>query len=238
MGALALSDVCDVRVPPTRRGDALALTLTYLPEQSADGGALVASPLPFLGGDMDNNVVRTLATTCARAGLPALRYDYRSVGDSHDVHPGTSRYEHWRRVEETRDRSAVASDASEALRRARRLFRPLLLAGYSFGCWTALHTSALLGSDVALVLVAPPLVHVDVRVSAAAGARTLVVLAADDALSPAPPDVELSERFPGARIDVVAGADHFFRGREHELAALVSAFVGSRVRPAGGGIPC
>lgn len=217
--------LCDVRVPPSRRGERLALTLTYGVACAAPRGAVVASPLPLLGGDMDNNVVRTLARTIARHGLPALRFDYRSVGDSHDLVPGEARFETWRRVEVTGDRSGIAADAEEALRRARGWFAPCLLAGYSFGSWTAVHLASRLAAPVPLVLVAPPLARVDLDAVAAHGARVLLVVAGADELSPPPTEDELRRRFPRARIATLVGADHFLRDREDDLEALVRTFL-------------
>lgn len=222
---VATKPLHDVRVPPARRSESVAMRLTYAPGAPAGRGALVASPLPFLGGDMENNVVRTLARAIAEHGIPALRYDYRSVGDSRDAVPGEARYDTWRRVEETGDRTAVAADAEEALRRARGWFTPVALAGYSFGCWTSALTSAALPSPVPLVLVAPPLAHVDLPLVAEHDAPVLLVVAADDALSPPPPRDELVRRFPRARVEVLDGADHFLRGREDDLAALVRSFL-------------
>jgi alpha/beta superfamily hydrolase len=216
-----------VRMPPSRSGEALAMTLSYAPKTSATTGAIVASPLPFLGGDMDNNVVRTLAEAIAARGLPALRYDYRSVGESADVVPGEAHYETWKRVEETGDRSAVIADAAEALRRASALFTPVLLAGYSFGCWTAVHTATTMSASAALplVLVAPPLANVDLGAVATHAAPVLMVFAGDDALCPPLPRDELCAQFPSARIDLLDGADHFFRGREADLARTVTSFL-------------
>ena len=201
------------------------MTLTYDPSTTSTDGAIVASPLPFLGGDMDNNVVRTLARSIARQAMPVLRYDYRSVGASRDVMPSEARYETWRRVEETGDRSAVIADADEALRRARGLFRPTLLAGYSFGCWTAAHCATVLDDTVPMILVAPPLAHVDIASVASHGAPVLLVFADDDVLSPTPPRADLRETFPAARVAIFKGADHFFRDREDDLAATVEAFL-------------
>ncbi len=218
--------LADVRVPPARRDESLAMKLTYAPSEAFERGAIIAGPLPFLGGDMDNNVVRTLAHAMVAGGLPALRYDYRSVGDSRDVTPGEARYDTWRHVEETGNRAAIVADAAEALRRAHAYFTPSLLAGYSFGCWTAVRTAAWLPSPVPLVLVAPPLARIDIADVASHAAPVLLVLAGDDTLAPPPSPDELRARFPRARVVVLDDADHFFRGREDDLAAVVRGFLG------------
>ncbi len=217
--------ICDVRVAPSRRGETLAMTLSYTPATRSRRGAIISSPLPFLGGDMDNNVVRLLARVIAGHGIPALRYDYRSVGESHDVNPGEARYETWRRVEETRGRAAIIADSAEALRRAQALFTPTLLGGYSFGCWTATRIARSVGAPLPLVLVAPPLVHVDLAELAVHGAPVLLVFAGDDRLSPTPAIDELHARFPTAKIVVLDAADHFFRDHKGDLARAIDVFL-------------
>ncbi len=223
-----VADFHEVRRPPGRRGSDLALAITYPRGRAERVGAVVSSPLPFLGGDMGNNVVRALALACAASGLPALRYDYRSVGASRDVDPGSARFETWRRVEETGDRSAVLVDADEAWRRATQLFAPGLLCGYSFGCWTAVQMhvrAAATGPALPLLLVAPPLDRFHFAPLAAHPAPVLLLFAGDDELTPAPDAAALRGRLPHAHAEVVAGADHFFRGCEGVVDALARRFI-------------
>ena len=76
-----------------------------------------------------------------------------------------------------------------------------------------------------MVLVAPPLAHVDIADVGTHEAPVLLVFAGADALSPTPARTELTTRFPAARIAVIDDADHFFRDHERELTAIVAEFV-------------
>ena len=108
------------RIPPVRPGECLEFALSFPASQSSNAresncGVLLCSPQPFLGGDLDNNVLRALATAIAGRGRPCLRFNYRSVGASHDVDARESRFDYWRRVEEAKAHDAVHADARRAL---------------------------------------------------------------------------------------------------------------------------
>ncbi len=56
--------------------------ITHLPDSAPRAIAVVAHPLPTMGGTMENKVVTTLAKTFAELGFVALRFNFRGVGDS------------------------------------------------------------------------------------------------------------------------------------------------------------
>ena len=54
----------------------------HLPDGEPQAVAVVAHPLPTMGGTMDNKVVTTLAKTFVELGFAALRFNFRGVGAS------------------------------------------------------------------------------------------------------------------------------------------------------------
>ncbi|RKY18138.1 MAG: hypothetical protein DRQ55_14110 [Planctomycetota bacterium] len=216
--------VNEIRQPPRRSDQTLELAVAH-PASPGPAGAVLFGPQPFLGGDMDNNVVLALQAVLTDRDWPVLRFNYRGVGASLDVEPGRNRYEYWREVEQEGSLEAVISDGREALRRAGELFPVGLLAGYSFGAVTALALAGECAPEAALVLVAPPFGRADLAALQARRAPTLLVLAGKDELTPAPPVAELRARFPALRIAVLDQADHFLLGRERELDALLDGFL-------------
>ena len=56
--------------------------VVHRPEEITCGIAVVAHPLPTMGGNMDNKVAVTLAKTFAELGCVALRFNFRGVGAS------------------------------------------------------------------------------------------------------------------------------------------------------------
>jgi len=201
---------------PRRAGETVELCHSYSAGAGRDG-ILVCPPSPLLGGDLDNNVVRALAGAAAAAGWPVARFNYRGVGASLPAGP-LPRYEYWRAVLGRGDLGPAIADGREALARSRRLFRPVAIWGYSLGAAVALALACADAPEAALALVGPPLGAHDMGALRTRSHPALVVFAAADELEPVPADLA---RFAPHTVRVLAGADHFFRGREAELAALV-----------------
>ncbi len=223
-----------VRLAPLAPGERIEVALDF-PAERATAGALVCSPQPFLGGDLDTNVTRAVARALAAAGAPVLRFNYRAVGKSRDVDPSRARFDWWRDVEARGDRAAVAEDAREAFARASRWFEVTTVVGYSFGASVALDLALGAAPRATLVLVGPPFGKIDFAALADHAGRAAVVVAGADELDPAPPRDALVARFPSAEITVFAGADHFFRGREDEVAEHVARFARAGVGAPGAG---
>src|SRR6266567_8046457 len=90
--------------------------------------ALVCHPHPLFGGTMHNKVVYQVAKTLDRLGLPVLRFNFRGAGLSAGVHD--------KGIGEQDDVRAALDFLSRAFPSA-----PLLLAGFSFGCWVGLRVA-------------------------------------------------------------------------------------------------
>lgn len=103
--------------------------LLSMPSKSPSGIAVVCHPHPLYGGALTNKVVYTLATSAVKCGLPALRFNFRGVGDSQGAYDSA--------IGETDDALAAID-----WMRARFPGLPLLLAGFSFGAYVALKASA------------------------------------------------------------------------------------------------
>jgi alpha/beta superfamily hydrolase len=86
---------------------------------------LVCHPHPLFGGTMHNKVVYRAAKSLDALGLPVLRFNFRGAGMSTGTH----------------DRGrGEQGDVSAALDFLAGEFPgvPLLVAGFSFGCWVGL----------------------------------------------------------------------------------------------------
>jgi hypothetical protein len=99
-----------------------------------------------------------------------------------------------------------------------------VLAGYSFGSVAAVRAAADLPEVTAILALALPLAMVD-RSALAAIAKPIVLLAGDrDSYCPAKDLAAMAEQLgPLARLRIIAGADHFFAGREQEITAALAA---------------
>jgi hypothetical protein len=178
----------------------------------ARAGAVVCHPHPQYGGNMDNEVVVSVAEALAARGHAVLRFNFGGVGRSQGEYGGGD-------AELGDVRTATA-----ALARRLPPGTPLLLAGYSFGAWVALRAACdgrAPGLGVtAVAAIAPPLAFFDWSFLAGVPVPVTFVVGEHDQYCPA---ARLQQAVADARatLRTIAGADHFFVGREDEVAAAV-----------------
>lgn len=173
------------------------------PGENRRGIAVIAHPHPLFGGAMENKVVQTLARAFAELGYVAVRFNFRGVGASEGVH------------DEGRGETEDAVAVAEFVRREYPGL-PLLLAGFSFGCFVQARAAQRLDPE-RLVLVAPPAKRFDVP---HVPANTLVVHGELDDLVPLA-DVLDWARPQELPVMVIPGGEHFFHGRLSLLKRIV-----------------
>ena len=178
--------------------------LVHPPDDIPCGIAVVAHPLPTMGGTMENKVAVTLAKTFAELGCVAFRFNFRGVGESEGEFSGGEG--------ETEDMLAVARYAQEQFGEE----LPLLFAGFSFGGYVAARSARHLPVQH-LVLVAPAVGRFAMP---AVSPDTLVIHGEHDDVVP------LAHAMDWARpqqlpIVVLPQAEHFFHGRLTQLRDIV-----------------
>ena len=167
--------------------------------------AVVAHPLPTMGGTMDNKIVTTLAKTFAELGFAALRFNFRGVGASGgEFDSGNG---------EVEDLLAVVDHAKEAFGHL-----PLILAGFSFGGYVAARAATHVRPEPhKLVLVGPAVRRFAMPHVAH---NSLVIHGEQDEVIP------LADALDWARpqhlpLVVFPEAGHFFHGRLSQLKQAV-----------------
>ena len=177
--------------------------VAHLPVHAPRGIAVVAHPLPTMGGTMDNKIVTTLCKTFVELGLVALRFNFRGVGaSSGSFDEGAG---------ETEDLLAVVRDAELSYGAL-----PLLLAGFSFGGYVQACAAKQLQA-AKMVLIAPAVGRFNMP---EVPAGTLLIHGDLDDV------VTLADMLDWARpqhlpIVVLPGADHYFHGRLGQLKQIV-----------------
>lgn len=171
--------------------------------------AVVAHPLPIMGGTMDNKIVTTLVKTFCELGFIAVRFNFRGVGESSGVYD---------------EGNGEVDDVQAIVQYARDEFGnlPLILSGFSFGGYVQARVAEIINPQK-LVLVAP-----------AVGRFAMPAVPADTLLIHGEMDevVLLSDLFNWSRqqhlpIVVVPEATHYFHGYLHHLKAIVNGhFMG------------
>jgi alpha/beta superfamily hydrolase len=173
--------------------------------------AVLAHPHPQFGGDMHSIVVGALFEGLPRAGVAALRFNFRGVGRSQGHH-----------AEGRGERGDVVA-ALEALHDIVEGL-PILLAGWSFGADVSLTVDD--GRHRGWFAVAPPLRLVDDRAPAATDARPkLLAIPEHDQFRPPQSARDATAAWTNTRVEVVPGADHFLVGRTDRAVALALDLV-------------
>ena len=175
----------------------------HLPANVPRAVAVVAHPLPVMGGTMDNKVVTTLAKAFVELGYATLRFNFRGVGESSGSYDEGNG--------ETLDAIAAANFMRDEFPDL-----PLVGAGFSFGGYVQARAAEALQPQH-LVLVSP-----------AVGRFAMPHVPADTLLVHGDLDdvIELDAVRHWARpqhlpVVVLAGAGHFFHGRLTQLKQAV-----------------
>ena len=192
--------------------------IAHLPDEAPRAIAVVAHPLPTMGGTMDNKVVTTLAKTFVELGFVALRFNFRGVGNSAGAFDNGN---------------GEVEDVLAVVRHARQAYGdlPLILAGFSFGGYVQARAALQLHPQQ-LVLVAPavgrsvPLFENSTSMPNVPS-NTLLIHGDMDEVVELPTVMEWarSQQLP---VIVLAGAGHFFHGRLVQLKQIVLQHFGKQ----------
>lgn len=224
----------------TADGLTLAGELAYPAEDAVAGVAWIANPHPFMGGRIDNNVIRTLAAALPRAGWASLRFDYRGVGNSEggghiDLAANMSAFLECGHAPDDMEKLADVVAADDFCRRELAGL-PRVGIGYSFGAFLLSERlrdlaqcrrgGELNGSDLsAAVAICPTLTSHCFTGLAESPHRRMLICCRDDFATPAESSRAFIARAGDLAVRWFDGADHFFKKRETELAAVVADFL-------------
>ena len=174
--------------------------------------AVLCHPHPMGGGSMHTIVPATLFEALPRAGVAALRFNFRGVGRSGGTHDEG-------RGEQRDIVAAIDALAAEVPN------VPLFLTGWSFGAETALAVGD--ARVTGWVAVAAPLsiLPADDLVPARDPRPALLLVPEHDQFRDPSSATEVTASWPNTRIVVVAGADHFFRQGIDDVATETLAFI-------------
>jgi len=189
-----------------------------------EGGVVITHPHPLYGGSLDNNVVWTAVMAFQARGWATLRFNFRGVGDS-----GGAYGQGLKEVEDL----AAALDFLKG-----RTSGPYHVVGYSFGAFVAARAMLQGLKADGVLLIAPPIAFMEMAFLLQVPRAHLIIVGERDELCPladlkkmlAPAGEGAAERKAGPpKLTVVAGADHFFRGREEQLFKLLRDYPWTEV---------
>jgi len=176
--------------------------------------ALVCHPHPLFGGTLHNKVVYQAAKALDGLGMPVLRFNFRGAGLSEGQHDRG-------RGELDDVRAAVQFLANEFPR------IPLLLAGFSFGCWVGLRVGCEDARVERLIGIGAPVNNSDFSYLRECGKPKLFVHGSNDEHGDVNSVRRMMEQLSGKNeLVVVDGVDHFFAGRIEELGNAITRWAG------------
>ncbi len=176
----------------------------------ADGrtGIVLAHPHPLFGGNMWYPLLGVIAQSASAAGIAALRFNFRGVGESE------GRYS--RGIGEVADLEA----AMEYLKVLG--CDSVVPVGYSFGAWITMKWVAQGGGLGRWVAVAPPLNFAKHPAERELSGEGLIVCGSRDLIAPAS---KVKREYGSFAVVVLDGADHFFSDFEDEVAKRIVEFL-------------
>ena len=197
-----------------RTSDGVDLEAELAVPEAPTAAVLLAHPHPLHGGSMRSLVTSELFRALPGRGLAVARFNFRGVGQSGGTHGAG--------VDERLDIEAGLDHLAATFTHL-----PLVLAGWSFGADVALTVP-----DPRLAgwfLIAPPLriVRLDAMVATHDPRPKLLAVPEHDEYRPPASAREVTADWVNTRIEVVAGADHFFAGRTGTVADLLVDFFAS-----------
>jgi len=175
--------------------------------------ALICHPHPLFGGTLHNKVVYQAAKALDGLGIPVLRFNFRGAGLSEGKHDRG-------RGELDDVRTALEFLAGEFAQ------TPLLLAGFSFGCWVGLRVGCEDDRVERLIGIGAPVNNSDFSYLRQCSKPKLFVQGSNDEHGDVNRLRKLVEELPGKNdVVVVEGVDHFFTGKIEELGAAITRWA-------------
>lgn len=175
--------------------------------------ALVCHPHPLFGGTMHTKAVYRAAKAVMLEGIPALRFNFRGVGQSQGVYD---------RGEGEQEDARAALDFLVS----RYPGAQVLMMGFSFGSAVALRVGAADRRVFALGGMGLPVKSYDYNYLETSPKPKLFVEGTEDEYGPRALVEQLIARFaPPKRLVWVEGADHFFTGKLDEYQQAIRTFV-------------
>jgi uncharacterized protein len=178
--------------------------------------AVVCHPHPLFGGTMHNKVAYQAAKSLDGLGLAVLRFNFRGAGLSAGTH----------------DRGrGEQGDVSAALDFLAAEFPglPLLLAGFSFGCWVGLRVGCSDDRVAELIGLGAPVNDSDFSYLQNCAKPKLFVQGSNDQFGATEKIETLVASLSGEkRLAVVPDADHFFTGKLDQLDSAITTWLTER----------
>lgn len=180
-------------------------------------GAVLCHPHSLYGGSMEVPLVVAIAEELARRGIAALRFNFRGVGRSQGTYAGGEG--------EMADVAGALDflEGQESVESER-----LYLVGYSFGAGVGLRHAENDPRIAAIAVVAPYVEKPSDSLLKSYTKPKLFLVGEGDTVCPTEWLQAFVAPLPEPKeLCILPGTDHFFWGREREVAGIVGEFISS-----------
>jgi uncharacterized protein len=189
-------------------------------EEKPPLAAVICHPHPLFGGTLHNKVVYQVARTMDRLGLPVLRFNFRGAGMSEGTHDRG-------RGELDDVRAAVNFLATQYPG------VPLIVAGFSFGCWVGLRVGCEDPRVIELIGLGAPVGDSDFSYLLKCDKPRLLITGEHDQYGPPAKLEQFVSTFPEklqseTRVVIVPGVDHFFVGKLNKVDEAIADWLTRR----------
>jgi hypothetical protein len=179
--------------------------------------AVVCHPHPLFGGTMHNKVVYQAAKSLDALGLPVLRFNFRGTGMSEGRHD--------RGESERGDVGAALDFLAEEFANI-----PLLVAGFSFGCWVGLRVGCEDARVTSLIGLGAPVNDSDFSYLTRCAKPKLFVHGGNDIYGAVDKLKDVVASAAGEnRVVIVEEADHFFVGKLDHVDRAIADWVSEKI---------
>jgi alpha/beta superfamily hydrolase len=190
------------------------------PAVAPEMAALVCHPHPLFGGSMHNKVVFQAAKALDSLGIAVLRFNFRGAGLSESAHDHGN---------------GEVDDVRAALRFMGTAFAgtPLLVAGFSFGCWVGLRAGCEDTRVEKLIGIGAPVNTSDFSYLLKCAKPKLFVHGSNDEHGDVEKVQQMVVALPGENeLVVVEHVDHFLTGKVEALGKAIREWLQPALRAA------
>jgi alpha/beta superfamily hydrolase len=175
--------------------------------------SVVCHPHPLFGGTMHNKVVYNTAKTLDALGLAVLRFNFRGTRGSEGKHD--------KGIGERDDVRAALDFLAKEFPGI-----PLLVAGFSFGCWVGLRVGCEDPRVKLLIGLGAPVNNTDFSFLFQCGKPKLFVHGEKDQFGDPAKLKNVVDAAPGEnKVVIVGDADHFFAGKLDQLNHAITSWM-------------
>ena len=203
--------------------------LTYNEDSQSSPGILLCAPHPNLGGDMDNNVITSIAQVLANVGFASLRFNYRGVGNSEcHVKNIAQKFQYWDVSLNGGDYTDAIADTHAALHFLVThigIKQGIFIAGYSFGAVVGMRVGVESNDVKAFAVISTPFYRYNFDFLRQCKKGKLLIYSQNDFAATVEDTLRGFENLlPPKTLELIEDSDHFYRGQEDQVSQKVGDF--------------